>query len=100
MKGDTVRAVLAKAEALAGQSLGEQGEMLAEMAVARACSWCQRSDVPEEMEQAVAALQLTMQDAGGAVKSLQRGDTSITYTGRDPLTLLEPFRRLAVPGEG
>lgn len=42
------------------------------MAVQRACAYCNRPDVPEEMEQAVAALVLALADGGegGAVKSV------------------------------
>lgn len=99
MKTETLAAIRTKAEALSGQSLGEQGDLLVEMAVQRACAHCQREDIPPEMEQAVAALALAMEEGGGTVKSLQRGDTSIAYDARDPMTLLEPFRRLATPGE-
>ena len=60
MDADKVTAIRAKAEALAGQSLGEHGDALVEMAMQRACAVCQRSDIPEEMEQAVAALVLSM----------------------------------------
>lgn len=125
-----VRAVRAKAEFLnGGASLGEGGDLLAEIAIQKALAWCQRRDVPEDMEQAVAALALalyrtvpqnadtsgsapedeTPEDgetpaegsgpaggsgptvssepagdwealiASGAVKSVQRGDTAITF---------------------
>ena len=53
---DKVFAIRAKAEALAGRSLGDQGTALTEMAAQRACAWCCREDIPAEMEQAVAAL--------------------------------------------
>ena len=53
---DKRAAILAKAELLAGRSLGDSGNDLTEMAVQRACAYCNRPDVPEEMEQAVAAL--------------------------------------------
>lgn len=118
-----VQAVRAKAEFLnGGASLGEGGDLLAEIAIQKALAWCQRRDVPEDMEQAVAALALalyrtvpqgadtpgtTADDgaegdteesessgsagssesigewealiASGAVKSVQRGDTAITF---------------------
>lgn len=116
---ETVRAVRAKAELLnGGASLGEAGDALAEIAVQRALAYCRRRDVPEDMEQAVAALALALfrtvpqsaasggedppEDseaapdasggslgspagnwealiAAGAVKSIQRGDTSISF---------------------
>ena len=106
---ESVRAVLEMAEALAGVSLGERGELLAGMAVRRALIYCQREDVPEDMEQATAVLLLALagrfpqsggdvsdgENAGedaassgavfqgasmeGAVKSIRRGDTTITF---------------------
>lgn len=58
---ETVRAVRAKAELLnGGASLGEAGDALAEIAVQRALAYCRRRDVPEDMEQAVAALALAL----------------------------------------
>ncbi len=97
---DKVAAIRAKAEALAGRSLGDHGAALTEMAAQRACAWCCREDIPEEMEQAVAALVLAMEggESGGAVKSVTRGDTSITYAvgenGSPALAGLAPWRRL------
>ena len=87
-------AIRKKAEVLAGEDLGKDGDMLVDMAVQRACAYCQRRDVPEEMEQAVAVLVLSLQERDG-VKSVTRGDTAVTYQSRgDPLTFLAPFRRL------
>ena len=95
---DKVKAIRDKAEALGGQSLGEHGDLLVELAAQRACAFCQRQDIPEEMEQAVAALALSL-CGGERVKTIQRGDTSITYdVSRDALkaseSLLRPFCRL------
>ena len=97
---DKVAAIRVKAEVLAGRSLGDNGDALTEMAAQRACAWCCREDIPEEMEQAVAALVLAMEggESGGAVKSVTRGDTSITYAvgenGSPALAGLAPWRRL------
>lgn len=96
---DKVAAIRAKAEALAGRSLGDHGTALTEMAAERACAWCRREDIPAEMEQAVAALVLAMEGGeGGAVKSVTRGDTSVTYavgdSGFPALAGLAPWRRL------
>lgn len=116
-----IRAVRGKAELLnGGVSLGEGGDLLAEIAIQKALAWCQRGDVPEDMEQAVAVLLLALSQtiprsadtpenadgsgnggeapeegtpsgssgsagnwealiASGAVKSVQRGDTAITF---------------------
>ena len=81
VKADKLSAILAKAGLLEGLSLGDSGDDLTEMAVQRACAYCNRPDVPEEMEQAVAALVVALADGGqgGAVKSVTRGDTSVTY---------------------
>ena len=102
---DKVAAIRAKAEVLAGHSLGDNGDALTGMAAQRACAWCCREDIPEEMEQAVAALVLDMEDGeGGAVKSVTRGDTSVTYAvsgGVTPaLAGLTPWRRLGRVKEG
>ena len=99
VSADKVFAIRAKAEALAGRSLGDNGNALTEMAAQRACAWCCREDIPEEMEQAVAALALAMEGGeGGAVKSVTRGDTSVTYavgeSGAPALAGLAPWRRL------
>lgn len=96
---DKVAAIRAKAEALAGRSLGDHGTALTEMAAQRACAWCRREDIPEDMEQAVAALVLAMEGGeGGTVKSVTRGDTSVTYDvgegGAPALAGLAPWRRL------
>ena len=99
VSADKVFAIRAKAEALAGRSLGDHGTALTEMAAQRACAWCCREDIPAEMEQAVAALVLAMEGGeGGAVKSVTRGDTSVTYavgdSGAPALAGLAPWRRL------
>ena len=95
---DKVKAIRDKAEALGGQSLGEHGDLLVELAAQRACAYCQRQDIPEEMEQAVAALALAL-NGDETAKSIQRGDTSITYDVtqtalKAPESLLKPFCRL------
>ena len=101
---DKLSAILRKAEVLAGQSLGDHGEVLAEMAAQRACAYCNRPDIPEEMEQAVAALVLDMEGRGAAVKSVTRGDTAVTYAVADgqaaALAGLAPWRRLGRLKEG
>ena len=96
---DKVAAIRAKAEVLAGRSLGDNGDALTEMAAQAACAWCNREDIPEDMEQAVAALAIAMEGGeGGAVKSVTRGDTSVTYavgdSGFPALAGLAPWRRL------
>ena len=97
ISADKVTAIREKAEILAGQSLGEHGEQLVELAAQRACALCQREDIPEAMEQAVAAL-VAEQISGGSVKSVTRGDTAITYAagfaGGSAEAQLAPFRRL------
>lgn len=56
------------------------------------------------MEQAVAALLLDMEGREAAVKSVTRGDTSVTYAVADgqsaALTGLAPWRRLGRLKEG
>ena len=101
---DKAAAIREKAERLAGRSLGENGDALTEMAMERACAWCGREDIPEAMEQAVAALILDMEGRGTAVKSVTRGDTAVTYAVADgpsaALAGLAPWRRLGRLKEG
>lgn len=96
VSAEVLAAIRTKAEALAGHDLGDSGDILVEMAAQRACSICQRQDIPEEMEQAVAALVLTLTEGNESVKSLTRGDTSITFdtAHSSAASLLAPFRRL------
>ena len=91
-------AIRTKAEALAGESLGETGGLLTEIACERALSYCSRPDIPEEMEQAVAALAVGLVSRESGVKSITRGDTSVTYqdgAGAE-YALLAPWRRLGM----
>ena len=76
-------AILAKAEALAGEPLGEAG-------------------IPEEMEQAVAAVLVGLVSRESDVKSITRGDTSVTYLdGKNAESvLLAPWCRLGTLREG
>ena len=103
---DQVAAIRAKAEVLAGRSLGDNGDALTEMAAQRACAWCNREDIPEEMETVVAALTVSLSEGREAVKAVTRGDTSVTYdtnagvTGLASLTALAPWRRLGQLKEG
>ena len=93
--------IRAKAEVLAGRALGDRGDALTEMAAQAACAWCNREDIPEDMEVVVAALTVSLSEGREAVKSLTRGDTSITYDtdggvlGFASLNALAPWRRLA-----
>ena len=94
MQQEQLQNILRKAQCLAGEELGEQGELLVEMAAQRACAYCQREDIPREMEQAVAELALQMGQEG-MIQAVVRGDTSITFAERLPaLSQLLPFRRL------
>ncbi len=88
-------AILTKAEALAG-------EPLAEIACERALAHCNRSDIPEEMEQAVAAVLVGLVSRESDVKSITRGDTSVTYLdGKNAESvLLAPWCRLGTLREG
>ncbi len=96
MDGVRLEEILRKAELLSGGPLPEDAGALAETAARQAMALCQREDVPEDMELAVASLLLSLLPGGGrdggedgdggpdlyaagAVKSIQRGDTTITY---------------------
>ena len=95
---DKVAAIRAKAEVLAGHSLGDNGDALTEMTAGAAMAWCNREDIPEEMETVVAALTVAMSEGREAVKAVTRGDTSVTYDtgvmGLTGLDALAPWRRL------
>ena len=99
MGPEQLASIRRKAEALYGMSLGESGEVLVGMAVDRCLAHCNRSDIPPEMEQAVAVVVVSLAGGGERVKSLTRGDTAITYdtdaTSWGPTALLAPWRRLA-----
>ena len=103
---DKVSAIRAKAEVLAGRSLGDNGDALTEMTAGAAMAWCNREDIPEEMETVVAALTVSLSEGREAVKAVTRGDTSVTYdtnagvTGLASLTALAPWRRLGQLKEG
>lgn len=103
---EKLAAILEKAEALVGNPLGEYGEDLAAIAAAMACAWCNRDDIPEDMEGVVAALIVSLSDGREAVKAVTRGDTSVTYdtgggmAGLASLTALAPWRRLGQLKEG
>ena len=103
---DKVASIRAKAEVLAGHSLGDNGDALTEMAAQTACAWCNREDIPEDREVVVAALTVSLAEGREAVKSLTRGDTSITYDtdggvlGLASLNALAPWRKLGQLKEG
>lgn len=88
--------ILALAEALAGESFGERGETLCEAACARAMAFCNRTDIPLEMEQAVASLLCALEGAQSGVKSVTRGDTAVTYETSHSASYapLRPFCKL------
>lgn len=97
---EKVASIRAKAEVLAGHSLGDNGDALTEMASQAACAWCNRENIPEDMEAVVAALTVSLSEGREAVKSLTRGDTSVTYdteggmAGLASLNALMPWRKL------
>ena len=95
-------AVRAKAEALLGEPLGSAGDLLAEIACERAMAHCSRADIPKEMEQAVAGLLVGLVSREAGVKSVTRGDTSVSYadTGGADYAPLAPWRRLGTLKEG
>ncbi len=97
---DKLSAILKKAEALVGEPLGEYGEDLTGIAAALACVWCNREDIPEDMEDAVALMVAALAGERSAVKTIKRGDTSVTYDtgggalGLSAVSFLAPWRRL------
>ena len=96
VRDETRLAIRRKAEALSGRSLGKDGDLLADMSARAAMAWCCRSDIPPEMEGAVAALALQLSRGGEPVKTVKRGDTAITYASgtEEVFAALAPWRRL------
>lgn len=98
---DRVPAIREQAELLLGRSLGQQGDSLTAMVVRWALAYCCREDIPTAMELPLAQLVAAAADGndGAAVRSITRGDTSVTYEvptgGGGALANLAPFRRLA-----
>lgn len=101
---DKVAAIRAKAEILAGRGLGDNADALTEMTAGAAMAWCNREDIPEDMEMVVAALTVSLSEGREAVKAVTRGDTSVTYDtgvmGLTGLDALAPWRRLGQLKEG
>lgn len=100
---EQLRRIRQMAELLGGEEMGEErGNALAEMAINAACAFCNRSEVPVAMEQAVARLLLELECPEGQVSTVQRGDTSLTYKGaqNNAQAALLPFCRLGTVEEG
>ena len=74
---DKVASIRAKAEVLAGHSLGDNGDALTEMAAQAAMAWCNREDIPEDMEQAVAALVSLGYNTSDAAQAVARIDEDL-----------------------
>lgn len=96
--------ILQLARTLAEAEETPAGEILLEAVASAAAALCGREDIPRAMEGTLAILlarELRAGD-GGAVASVKRGDTAITYTPAEPgvMTLLSPFARLRSPGSG
>lgn len=99
---DQLQRILQMAQALGGEDLSpEKGVLLAEIAVDAACAFCNRRDVPPEMEQAVARLLLELGSPLGQVSTVQRGDTAVTYKTPQSAAqaALRPFCCLGTLGE-
>ena len=96
--------ILQQARTLAEAEETPAGEILLEAVASAAAAPRGRKDIPRAMEGTLAILlarELRAGD-GGAVASVKRGDTAITYTPAEPgvMTLLSPFARLRSPGSG
>jgi len=98
--------ILQQALALSGmESAPHAGEEMLEVLASLAAAWCGRSDIPEAMEGALAALlcRRMQGEDDRQVSSVKRGDTTITYEQGTPVTmegLLRPFVRLKTPERG
>lgn len=98
--------ILEQGMALSGlESAPQQAELLLDTVTGAVTAWCNRKDIPEEMEGAMAILlaRVLRDGAERPVSTVKRGDTAITYAdqgGVDMGTLLEPFVRLKTPKRG
>lgn len=87
-------------ENMAGEDIGLRGEYLVVAARSVCMSLCGRQDMPPAMEPVAALLGLHMwQKRDGDAKTIQRGDTSVTYENDEAFysrfrALLTPFCRL------
>lgn len=94
--------ILQKALALWGGEDNDRARLLLETVCAQAAAYCGRGDISPEMESAVAVLLAGELEGGtpGGVRSVKRGDTTITYAeGNDPMAALKPFVRLRSPAK-
>jgi len=94
--------IVTKAEALLGTSIGTGAAALCEMACERAMAFCGREDIPLGMEQAVASLLCAIISRESGVKTIQRGDTSLSFeTAQNAeIALLRPWCRLGTLKKG
>lgn len=99
---DQLRRIWHMAEVLSGEKISEERAMiLAQMAAENACAFCNRADIPAEMEQAVARVMLELENPCEDVSRVQRGDTAVTYRSAQGgvQAALRPFCRLGTVGE-
>lgn len=94
--------ILKQGAVLSGlESPPQQAELLLDMLVSGAAAMCNRRDIPQTMEGALAVLlaRLYREDMIRPVSTVKRGDTAITYVPGEPSTqaLLQPFMRLHTP---
>lgn len=71
--------------ALSGMEMNERVDALFDVALLNALAYCNRDDVPYKMEGALALILADMMRNGGekGVKSMTRGDVSVTYSDKD-----------------
>lgn len=76
--------IIKGALALSGMEMSERVDALFDVAVMNALACCNRDDVPYKMEGALALILADMMKNGGEreVKSLTRGDVSVTYSDK------------------
>ena len=92
--------VLQRALALCGGEDTERTRLTLDTVCETAAAYCGRNDIPAAMEGPLAALLAGELEGGtpAGVRSVKRGDTTITYAGdSDPMASLKPFVRLRTP---
>ena len=94
--------IFQKALTLCGGEDNDRSRLLLETVCQRAAAYCGREDIPSAMEGPLAVLLAGELEGGtpGGVRSVKRGDTTITYAeGSDPMAVLKPFVRLRSPAK-
>ena len=99
-EADGKERIFQQALALCGAQDSDRSRAMLDTVCQQAAAYCGRGDIPSAMEGPLAMLLAGELEGGtpAGVRSVKRGDTTITYAeGSDPMALLKPFVRLRTP---